>query len=223
MKSNFFLQVIILLFCMNVAFPTAAREIPSADAQKWVEDKGHRLLNAFVEPDIVKKYAALDDMLLSYIDLDYVSRFVMGKYWRQMRPEQQVEYQALFKRYALSVYKSFPLNFDSTAISFEIVKATPEENGATVRAKIKINAADSQGQPPVSDIFVDFKLTEKNGEIKIIDLKLGESSLILAYRSRFYEMIAKNDNDIDWFLEDLTDITDAAERTNQECLRQTEY
>ena len=223
MKSNFFLRVIILLFCLNCALPSLAREIPPVEAKNWVEDKGHRLLNTFVEPDIAKKYATLDEMLLSYIDLDYVSRFVIGKYWRQMSAGQQVEYQALFKRYALSIYKGFPLNFDSSAIDFEIVNAVSEPDGAMVRAKIKLNTADSQGQPPVSDIFVDFKLIDKNDGIKIIDLKLGESSLILAYRSRFYEMMAKDDNDITWFMEDLTDITDAAERTNRETLRQSEY
>ena len=75
----------------------------------------------------------------------------------------------------------------------------------------------------LSDIYVNFILKKDNDGIKIIDLKLGESSLILSYRSRFYEMIAQNDDDIDWFLTDLGDITEAAERTIQENLRQTEY
>ena len=36
-------------------------------------------------------------------------------------------------------------------------------------------------------------------------------------------MIAQNDEDIDWFLEDLSDIAEAAERTVEENLRETEY
>lgn len=46
------------------------------------------------------------------MDLDYISRFVVGKYWRQMSAEQQKKYQELFTRYALNVYKGFPLSFD---------------------------------------------------------------------------------------------------------------
>lgn len=223
MKSNLFLRVIIFLFCMQIAGPVRADVVPAAEAQKWVEDKGQQLLTVFGESDIVKKYAALDEMFIQYIDLEYVSKFVMGKYWRQMSEEQQTEYQELFKRYALSVYKGFPLDFDAEKINFEIVKTIPEKDKTTVRVKVDINGIMNNEQAPVSDIFVDFLVSQKNNQIKIIDLKLGESSLILSYRSRFYEMIAKNDDDVVWFLEDLSDITEAAERTLAEKLHEAEY
>ena len=222
MKSNFFLQVIIFLFCINFSISVQAQEISSVEAQNWVEEKGHQLLLAFGEHDITKKYSALDSMLLSYIDLEYVSRFVVGKYWRQMSEKQQIEYTNLFKRYALSIYKSFPLDFDGKAIDFKVVNVIPEKQKATVRTKININAENME-QLPVSDIVVDFRLDKKDGNIKIIDLKLGESSLILSYRSRFYEMIRNCEDDLVWFLEDLNDVTLAAERSNNEALRLAEY
>ena len=40
--------------------------------------------------------------------------------------------------------------------------------------------------------------------------------MLLAYRSKFYEMIAKNEEEIDWFLEDLEDITRSYELSLQE-------
>ena len=137
-----------------------------------------------------------------------------------MNAEQQEEYREIFKRYAMSIYKSFPLDFDTDRIHFEIVKVIPDNQKIIVRAKVNI---DTNEPEPMSDIFVDFVLKQKEEQFKIVDLKLGESSLILSYRSRFYEMIAQNDDDVTWFLEDLGDITEAAERTNQEKLRQTEY
>jgi len=222
MKSNFFLQVIIFLFCIHFSIPAQANEISHVEAQTWVEEKGRQLLLAFGEQDITKKYSTLDNMLLNYIDLEYVSRFVVGKYWRQMSNEQQFEYTSLFKRYALSVYKSFPLSFDGKSIDFKVINVIPEKQKATVRTKININTENKE-QVPVSDIVVDFRLDKKDDNIKIIDLKLGESSLILSYRSRFYEMIRNCDDDLVWFLEDLHDITKAAERTNQETLRLAEY
>ena len=222
MKSNFFLQVIIFLFCICIGFSVQAKEISAAEAQSWVEEKGQQLLLAFGETDVSKKYSALDNILLSYIDLEYVSRFVIGKYWRQMNEDQQTEYTNLFKRYALGVYKSFPLNFDGNAIDFKVTNVVLEKQKATVRTKININT-ENIGQSPVSDIVVDFRLDKKDGNIKIIDLKLGESSLILSYRSRFYEMIRNCEDDLVWFLEDLSDITQAAERTNLETLRLAEY
>lgn len=223
MKSNFFLRVIIFLFCIQLSFPLRASEIASDEAKVWVHEKGHQLLQAFGEADVVKKYAMLDEMLVNFIDLDYVSRFVVGKYWRQMNKEQQEEYQNIFKRYALSIYKNFPLNFDADTINFEIVNVIVEQQKAVVRVKLSLNSQAVSSEQGISEILVDFRLDKKDGNIKIIDLKLGESSLILSYRSRFYEMINNCENDVVWFLEDLTDITVAAERTNQEQLRQAEY
>lgn len=223
MKSNLFLRVIILLFCLQLSIPAQAEIITDPEARNWVEDKGQQLILAFGEPDITKKYEMLDNMLVSFVDLNYVSKFVMGKYWRQMTTEQQNEYQELFQRYALSIYKSFPLDYDGEHIKFEIIKVMPESTKTTVRTKIDMSAFVQDENSPLADIYVDFILRKDNGKIKIIDLKLGESSLILSYRSRFYEMIVKDDGDVSWFMEDLSDITEAAERTVQEKLQQAEY
>ena len=223
MKSNLFLRVIIGVFCIFLSYGAQAQYVEETQAKQWVNDKGRELLQTFGETNIVKKYAALDSMMIDCIDFNYISKFVMGRYWRQMTPEQQNNYQSLFQRYALSLYKGFPLDFDSNAINFDIVKIIADEKKTTVRTKINIANAVPENNSPISDIFVEFILHKNNNKIQIIDLKLGESSLILSYRSRFYEMITQNDDDIEWFLEDLSDITEAAERTNQEKLQQAEY
>ena len=223
MKSNLFLRVIIFLFLCLAPVVAKTAPVASNEAEIWAKEEGQKLLQTFGEPDIAKKYAMLDEMLIRDIDLDYVSKFVLGRYWRQLSVEQQEQYQQLFRRYAMSLYKGFPLDFDSSTIDFEITKVIPTDKNTTVRAKINLQKNQSAEQQPLSDIFVDFVLHRNNEKIQIIDLKLGESSLILSYRSRFYEMIAQNDDDVTWFLEDLADITEAAERTNQEKLQQSEY
>lgn len=219
MKSNLFLRVIIFLFCLLTAYAPRAEVIGAPEAEQWVQAKGQELIQTFGKTDVSQKYAALDEMLVNYIDLPYVSKFVMGRYWRQMSSEQQERYRQIFTRYALSIYKSFPLDFESNKLGFEIVQVRPEDNKTTVRTKINIQSGTEQ----LPEIFVEFLLHRQNGAIQIIDLKLGESSLILSYRTRFYEMIAQNDDDIEWFLEDLNDITEAAERTNRQKLQEADY
>ncbi|MEI3546193.1 MAG: hypothetical protein V8R23_08115 [Alphaproteobacteria bacterium] len=39
--------------------------------------------------------------------------------------------------------------------------------------------------------------------------------MILSYRGRFYEMIAQDDEDLGWFMEDLQMITELTEKQNQ--------
>ena len=75
--------------------------------------------------------------------------------------------------------------------------------------------ANQKGRQPAEKFLVGFRIHKVGGKLKIIDLKLAESSLILSYRGRFYEMLRRNDDEIEWFLEDLELITSSAEQQNQ--------
>lgn len=216
MKSNFFLQLIIFAFLLFSPVEVRAEKMTPSEAESWTQDKGEKLLQAFSESDIAKRNLQLDEMLLNYVDLDYIARFVMGKYWRQMTPEQKGVYLPLFQRYALSVYKSFPLNFDSEKIHYQILRARVERDYTDVSAKVQLDSKDIPDE--LQDILVEFRLHKQQGQIRIIDLKLGESSLILSYRGRFYQMLAQNDGDIDWFLEDLETVTGSTELQNRQKL-----
>lgn len=212
MKRNLFLQLIICAVLLCGISPLSAAPVPPAEAKNWVETRGNELLQAFGEPDLAVKYRRLDELLLKYVDLDYISRFVIGKHWRQMTAEQKEQYRALFRRYALALYKGFPLNFGEQ-LNFKVGQITPAPEHTVVQ--ILINLPGSSPQQNGSEIAVEFLISRNKKQTRIIDLKLGESSLILSYRSRFYEMVAEADDDIGWFLEDLETVTVSSERNNQ--------
>lgn len=221
MKSNPFLRLIIFSLFLLAAVPLQAKPISESQARNWAQEKGQRLLNAFSETDLNQRYAELDDMFLNDIDLDYISKFVLGKYWRQLDAEGQQNYQKLFKRYALGVYKSFPLEFDTSKIDFSINRVRLERENAIVIANIFFQLGSKPEDK--QNILVEFRLNNKDGRLRIIDLKIGESSLILSYRSRFYEMIANNDEDLGWFIEDLQTITESTERQNKLKAQEQEF
>ncbi len=221
MKSKIFLRVIILSLGLFMSIPAQADTITPSEAKSWAEAKGNQLLNTFAETDLEKRYAALDKMFLEDIDLNYIAQFVVGKYWRQMSAEQRQRYQDIFTRYALSIYKSFPLEFDTSQITFSITKAQIRRDYAQVYANIHLNQEVKDVN--LQNILVEFRLNKTNGKLRIIDLKLGESSLILSYRNRFYEMIAQDDGDIEWFLEDLETVTQSTELQNKQKLEDQAY
>lgn len=221
MKSNPFLRLIIFSLFLLAAVPLQAKPITESQAKNWAQEKGQRLLNAFSETDLNKRYTELDEMFLNDIDLDYISKFVLGKYWRQLDAEGQQNYQKLFKRYALGVYKSFPLEFDTSKIDFSINRVRLERENAIVIANIFFQLGSKPDDK--QNILVEFRLNNKDGRLRIIDLKIGESSLILSYRSRFYEMIANNDEDLGWFIEDLQTITESTERQNRLKVQEQEF
>ncbi len=221
MNCKKYLQLIIV--CLSLAFPqvASASEIGAAEARSWAQDRGNLLLTTFQEKNLAVKYKKLDELFLKYVDLDYISKFVIGKHWREMTSEQQRQYQSLFKRYALGVYKSFPLTFEEE-IKFEILNADVQPDYTDVAAQIDLGRNFSDASQPPKKINVVFRLKKNNG-IKLVDIKLAESSLILSYRNRFYQMVADADGDMTWFLEDLETVTVSTEKTNRMKLENAEY
>lgn len=228
MKSKIFLRLIIFCFFCFAGIASSAEKITVTEAESWTNQKGQALLKAFAVKDIKTKYAQLDEMFLNDVDLDYIGKFVMGKYWRQMTPEQQKKYIPLFKRYSLSLYKSFPLDFNIN-IKFKVTNVKIDKNYADVTTFITVEEKEINRQPENSaeqnqeGIVVGFRIHKDKGRLKIIDLKLAESSLILSYRGRFYEMIRELDDEMEWFLEDLETITASAEQQNQMKLEQQNF
>jgi len=198
MKRKHFLQLIIVCFyLLESSFSYALTD--SQTAMTWVNDKGRELLETFNETDVTKKYQKLDNMFLQHVDLDYIGKFVMGKYWRDMTEVQKSKYQDVFQRYCMTTYKNFPLDFKNK-ITFTVKKADCSNNYCDVSTDVNIGS-NNNGQEQI--FLVGFRIKQKNERWQIIDLKLAESSLLLSYRNRFYEMIKTVDGEIDWFLEDL--------------------
>lgn len=220
MKSKQILQLIIFCFGLFAGATAQAAGPSAATAKHWAEEKGNLLLNTFQVKDLAVKYQNLDKLFLNYVDLPYISKFVIGKHWREMTPEQQGRYQELFKRYALSVYKSFPLSFEKP-ITYTITNAEVNKDFTDVWAYIDLggNFQDSQMQQQIN---VMFRLIGNGKNIKIIDIKLAESSLILSYRNRFYQMVAGVEGDMEWFLEDLENTVISTEKSNQLKLQDSE-
>lgn len=210
MKSKFFLQLII---CISAIWAMAAQAAPvkPSVAEAWADKTGRELLDTFRDPVIARRYENLDRIFRENIDMDYVSRFVIGKYWRKMTDEQKAAYQGIFARYALSTYKTFPLNF-LDSISYKVTGATAETRFTTVTAVIHVRLNPEQ---PPQDFVLYFRLHEVSGKILLVDIKLAESSLILVYRNKFYEQIAALEGEIDWFLEDLETQTLSNENNNR--------
>ncbi len=206
MKSNIFLRVIIGCLMLLATHVCRAADLSEKEALDFAATKGKELLMAFQEPNLSKRYETLDNMALTYIDIDYISQFVMGKYWRQMTQEQRLRYKDVFKRYGLAFYKTLPLDFAKN-LTYDISGAQAEGKFVNVAATVHV----SLGQESQSVMLV-FRLHRVNGIVKAVDVKVAESSMLLAYRGKFYEMLAQTDGEIEWFLEDLEDLTFSMEQ-----------
>ena len=216
MKSNLFLQVISALFFLFGINEALATPVSPEDAVLWAQKNGQHLMDTFREKDFVKKYNELDAIFDQYIDSEYVAKFVVGKYWRTMSKEQQEKYISIFNRYVKALYKTFPLDFVNR-LKYEVKTAFIDGNFTVVNVTVNVNIDSND---PIKNYLLSFRLHQTLNGIRLVDIKVGESSLLLSYRRKFYEHIIDVDEEMEWFLEDLEDMAKSAERKNQVNLNQ---
>ena len=217
MKIKYFLQLIILFLFAFLTSAAKSENLSASEAENWANDKGKEILQILADKDLERKYTELDKILYNDVDLDHAARFVVGRYWRKMSEEQKETYVPLFKRYTAALYKSFPLDVKKGSVDFQIDKIQPNKDYFDVICSISLNNSEKQQDTTAdnSRIKVIFSLVKPENKIMVRDLKIAESSLLATYRERFYKLIHQdNDDEIDWFLEDLTSLTEDKEAEN---------
>ncbi len=210
-------KFVLLALWLSVSTAQASSvAVSSQEARQWANTKGQELIQALAESNLAAKYAKLDMMLNEDVNLDYISKFVIGKYAKQMTPEQLVQYTNLFQRYALTLYKQFNLNFDASSVDFSIDNIIEHKSFATVNcsvdpSKVFENMQGIKVEPQI--IPVKFKLIRgTQNRIQAVDVEISGVSLVIEYRKRFYEMIKESGDDIDWFLQRFNDQVVANEK-----------
>lgn len=223
MKLKHCLYLPIFLICA-VLSPTilyAAENFTADEAHVWADNKGREILEIMTSDNVPEKYNRLDNILQNDVDLEYAARFVVGKYWKQMSEEQRTRYLDIFKRYTSALYKSYPLEIEKGDVTYTIDKIIADKNRQNVYCTVYVKAIEQKvDNNSKGGIHVIFVLVKDNGKIRVRDLKITETSFLLAYRERFYKMIYEDcDEEIDWFLDDLQQITEDTERENSAKMR----
>lgn len=205
-----------MLSFVSLAHASNIVAVPSAEARQWANTKGNELLQALSEKDAIVKYNKLDKMMTEDVNLNYIGKFVIGKYGKKMTAEQKDKYDNLFRRYVLSLYRMANFNFDVSSISFSIDSVTEYPKFTNILCTI--NPGNLAEGVATERIPVKFKLIRgENNRIQAIDVDISSVSMVIEYRKRFYQMILEEEENMAWFLEKFEEQVKANEDSfNQE-------
>ena len=150
--------------------------------------------------DVEARSAEIDRVLNSYFDMDSITRFSTGQYWRAANADQRVEYGTLFREVLCgTIVRNFDqlngLAYSPGATStkgdkFVIVGGTFTDTGGD-RPPVSINwrVLTREGEPPrVFDIEIEnlsLLVTQKQENVAVIRKNKGQfSALIEAMQAR---------------------------------------
>lgn len=173
------------LLLATVAFTPAQAANPEK-ASKYIETLADQALDIIKKSDSKNaKQQKLERLFADNVDIDWVGRFVMGRYWRKATDEQKNRYLKAYKDFVLSHYAS---RFtDYTSGDYEITGTSAKEDGEFLVNMALVNPKNP-GEPPV---LVDYRVRAGKSSFQVFDVIVEGVSMITTQRSEFSAVVAK--------------------------------
>ena len=122
-------------------------------------------------------------------DVPSISRFVLGKYWKQASLDQKKNFIKAFRNYVVKTYSS---RFNE--YSGEQLKLVNYENESNPKIFLVHTVLERQDAPVIK---VDWRIGKKKDRFVILDIVIEGISLAVTQRSEFVGVIEQNNGNID--------------------------
>jgi phospholipid transport system substrate-binding protein len=176
------LPCLMLLALSLLTLPDASAD-DTADATAFANDLGHKALAIITNNSESKeqKQPQLEALFVEYVDIDWVGKFVLGRFWRDASDTQKADYLKNYKSFLIAHYTSNLSEF--TNVNFKVTRVTPADNGG-VMVSVHIQ------RPNAEDAVVDYALRRENGQFRIYDIIVEGVSMITTQRSEFASVVS---------------------------------
>tara|TARA_B100001750_G_C15177976_1_gene432613 strand:+ start:68 stop:673 length:606 start_codon:yes stop_codon:yes gene_type:complete len=132
-------------------------------------------------------------------DVSSISRFVLGKYWKQASLDQKKKFIKAFRNYVVKTYSS---RFNE--YSGEKLKLVNYENEKNPKIFLVHTILEREDPPPIK---VDWRIGKKKDRYVILDIIIEGISLAVTQRSEFVSVIDQNEGSIDQLISILIEKT----------------
>lgn len=178
LMKKFILMFISLFLWSEVLQAT----LTNKEAEVFMSDIGEKVIMLLTNQSMSDQERATQfrEILETKFNLKAIGKFVLGRYWKQASPEEKKRFLELFKETTVASYATRFKDF--TSEKFEILGSRSEaDKGVMVSSQIV--------RPSGQTIPIDWKIFEKNGEIRIYDVILEGISMGITQRSEYASII----------------------------------
>jgi phospholipid transport system substrate-binding protein len=138
-----------------------------------------------VDGNLEPLYKELDEITNDKVDYEYISKIVMGKYYRQASEPQKVEFEKVFKRTLLKTYGKTLVSFNVT--NYELIEPRSESPQADKQqVVVKVSSDDGQTYSLVS------YMVKADGKWKLVNIVLDGFNLRVTFKNQFAELADQN-------------------------------
>ena len=167
--------------------PSGAAERPGLDESRaFVEKLADDAVRTWAmhESDEAARLEAMDALIRSAFDVDFITRAVLGRYWRDLDPEERSGFRKLFPEFVVHIYLPHIAKYSRDHL--RVVGARPRgKRDVIVRSELRTDTSEW--------VEADWRLrSSPRGGIRIIDLTVAGVSLLLVQRQEFEAVIRRS-------------------------------
>ena len=190
---------ILLLFC---SFNFTAHSSNFLEEENFVTSFANSAISILSNDKVseAERTSSFTELVMSSIDLNLISKFVLSKAWKNASDEQKENYLIAFKDYFVSSYANKLDQY--TGEKVDLIGSQEAGKYVIVESNIIREGTDTL------KINLKWRLLNKDNQIKIIDLNIEGISLVIAQREEFQSFLANNDYDLDKLIEKIVSVSD---------------
>ena len=185
-------QLLVLTIFIGNSFVITAESISAHEHAERTHNNIILILqtkNALFEEDSELFIQEISNAFSPIVDFQRIARNVMGKHYKVSTSAQRDRFSEAFRASLLNTYSKTLIEFKD-----EKIIVLPPKNKSRSPNKVKVDIeiiTSSKSYPGVYSMYLD-----KNNEWKIINIVVNGINLGLTFRSQFYSLMEKNNNDI---------------------------
>lgn len=178
----------------NAIAPAAHAEASAEDARQFINTLADRAIVMVADKSIGEKERddRFRDLFVSSFDIPEIGRFVLGRYWRMAKPDQQQEFLKLFEDITTLTWARRFQDYSGERV--ETAVATRDgEHGWLVDSRIV-----RESRQPVQ---VQWRLRDTPQGLRVVDIIVEGVSMAITHRSDYSAAMQGNGGQFDALLQ----------------------
>ena len=187
----------ILFSAVWLTINNAAAAIDGTKAEKFIKDVTTQGIEQLVNADISQseRNARFTKLFNQDLDLDFIGKFVLGRYWRTATVQQKKEFIEVYRKLNIQTWSERFNEFKGKHFEFMGTEKSQQDDQIFVVTQVPMQ----EGAPA----SVKWRVKDSGGKMRIVDIIIENVSLALTARSEYTAYIQKSPDGINGLINNL--------------------
>lgn len=192
-----------LIAALLMSAQALAAEVDPAQAENFIKKITTEGIEEIINSNVsmAEKDARFTKLFNEYLDLNFIGRFVLGRYWKSATPKQRTEFIDVYRDLNI---KTWSKRFDEFKGKRFVFNGTSPSNS---QGQIFVNTSVPMEQGAPAKVV--WRVKETGGKLKVIDIIIENVSLAITARNEYTAYIKKSAGGVDDLIRNLRQKTNS--------------